>query len=521
MQQMIKKTIILHLFLFVLLKGLTVIAQKSNAYYLIDTVNFHTLQPSDRTLLSEYLPKIHEEKQDSLKIRLINEMYNSMSENDVWIDYARFMYQLAQQSKEIKQELKRDASINFFHDYGYYFDYIGNFDSSLYYYQKSYELAKPKNDIASNIAILRSIGAIQRYMGKYKDAIATFNEALYYTKQINDSSEIGFILLNLGKLNASIKEEEAAFNYIYESLKIRRKLKNKKNIAVSVSDLASMLDDFPDSVEKAMQFYKEAITLSKEVNNEELLCSIYNNIGAYHSNIGQYDSALFYQKNALEIAEKINFKSGYITMLSNIGKSYFQLNKLKEALEYGTKSMELAEKTQSAKTMKGPTILMYRIHKELGAYEKALYYYEKYIEARDIIQNEDNEKAAVRQQTQYEFEKAQLIKEQQEQEQERKEREEKERRDNIQYSMIFLGILLVFGSILGLGFIKVSPKFAEGLIFFAFLIFFEFCLVLLDPIIDDWSGGEPIYKLLFNAILAGAIFPLHAFFEKKLKTKII
>ena len=66
-----------------------------------------------------------------------------------------------------------------------------------------------------------------------------------------------------------------------------------------------------------------------------------------------------------------------------------------------------------------------------------------------------------------------------------------------------------------------SEKFAEGLIFFTFLLFFEFCLVLLDPLIEDWSGGEPLYKLLFNAILAGAIFPAHAFFENTLKNRLL
>ncbi|MBL4624779.1 MAG: hypothetical protein JKY42_06530 [Flavobacteriales bacterium] len=66
-----------------------------------------------------------------------------------------------------------------------------------------------------------------------------------------------------------------------------------------------------------------------------------------------------------------------------------------------------------------------------------------------------------------------------------------------------------------------SEGVAEGLIFFTFLLFFEFCLVLLDPFIDEWSSGERLYKLLFNGVLAAAIFPLHAFFEATLKKTLI
>ena len=52
-------------------------------------------------------------------------------------------------------------------------------------------------------------------------------------------------------------------------------------------------------------------------------------------------------------------------------------------------------------------------------------------------------------------------------------------------------ILVVFGLVLSLGVVKVSPKVAEGLIFFAFLILFEFLLVLSDPYVDSVTGGAP------------------------------
>ena len=99
--------------------------------------------------------------------------------------------------------------------------------------------------------------------------------------------------------------------------------------------------------------------------------------------------------------------------------------------------------------------------------------------------------------------------------------EQTNRRDNLQYSIMLVGILAVFGFILSLGRISVSPKFAEGLIFFAFLLFFEFLLVLTDPYVDNITNGEPMYKLLVNAVLAGLIFPAHAFFERMLKEKLV
>ncbi|MBN4081768.1 hypothetical protein JYU23_01425, partial [bacterium AH-315-C07] len=61
----------------------------------------------------------------------------------------------------------------------------------------------------------------------------------------------------------------------------------------------------------------------------------------------------------------------------------------------------------------------------------------------------------------------------------------------------------------------------EGFVFFAFLLFFEFMLVLLDPFIEQWTGGEPMWKLVMNAGLAAIIFPLHSELGGYLKRKII
>ena len=72
-----------------------------------------------------------------------------------------------------------------------------------------------------------------------------------------------------------------------------------------------------------------------------------------------------------------------------------------------------------------------------------------------------------------------------------------------------------------LGRLSIPIRLAEGLIFFTFLLFFEFTLVLLDPFIEMYSSGAPAMKLLFNAVLAALIFPLHSFFEGRIKGRLL
>jgi len=116
-----------------------------------------------------------------------------------------------------------------------------------------------------------------------------------------------------------------------------------------------------------------------------------------------------------------------------------------------------------------------------------------------------------------------------EEEQAQKEAAAKLRRDNLQYSGILIFLVLLFTLVTvvipsrrrrrGIS-RNIPPRLIEGMIFFSFLLFFEFTLVLLDPYIEQYSSGAPAIKLGFNALLAALIFPLHSMFENKLKKRI-
>jgi len=212
---------------------------------------------------------------------------------------------------------------------------------------------------------------------------------------------------------------------------------------------------------------------------------------------------------------------GLSNVLSNMGHTNLKLGKTEEALAQGIRSLEIAEEIAYPLHIERAALLLHRVYKAKSNYEPALLMYELYIKMRDSVKNEENQKAVIRQETKYEFEKAQLVKEQEVKEMQRLEDERTDRRDNLQYSVVLICLLVIGGLVAMLGRLSLSERMTEGLIFFAFLIFFEFLLVLADPYIEGWSGGAPGIKLLFNAGIAAFIFPLHAFFEGKLKKRLV
>ncbi len=225
-------------------------------------------------------------------------------------------------------------------------------------------------------------------------------------------------------------------------------------------------------------------------------------------------------------------KHGIAVSLNNIGIIELRRGALAQALKNVTQGLLIAREIGSVHLISANAGILSKVAKIQGdrttdpvlrqaRYKEALEMYELHIQMRDSIKNEETLKATIRQQTKYEFEKVQLVKEQEEKERSRIEAEVTSRRDNLQYSVILIALLVLFGGVMSLGFVKVSPRMAEGIIFFSFLILFEFLLVLADPYIDNWSGGAPGFKLLFNAGIAALIFPAHAFFESRLKGRLV
>jgi len=253
------------------------------------------------------------------------------------------------------------------------------------------------------------------------------------------------------------------------------------------------------------------------------------NIGAIYKNQGDNQMGLKYYFKSLKIREEIGWKKGVAVSLMNIGILYLKKQDLKKAEEYATKAMDLSTELGYPELIKSSAFVLNTIYRKQDLWEKALQMYELHIQMRDSIMNEETQKATIRQQTKYEFEKAQLIKDQEKKEEKRKMEEAQSRRDNLQYSVIIIVIVALFLSLLSVRPLgaclpdrqAVRPVVAEGLVFFVFLIFFEFLLVLADPYIENWSGGAPGIKLLFNAGIAALIFPMHAFFESKLKGRLV
>ena len=418
----------------------------------------------------------------------------------------------------------------------------GNDSIALNYFQKALYYFEKNQDLSNTSAAYTNIGYIYIQQGNIIKALQFWGKSLEIDEKIGDNEGLANTLLNIGSIYEKQGDTSQAMDFYFKAYYLLEKMDDKMGLAYATNNIGILYSNLSykskesnnrDSLQNlTILYFEKSLNYATTINNKKMISLVLSNLGNFmyrnalnenKTNIKDslLEQSLNYQYKALQLREEISEKLGVSNSLISIGQVLYQQNKLSDAKSNGLKSLKIAKELGYPLQIKNSSYLLYDIAKKENNWVEALKMYELAVLYKDSILNSENKKAVLMQQTKYEFEKEQILKIQHEKEILELAEAQKERKNNLQYSIIFIVILVVFALVLNVGYINVSPLFAEGLIFFAFLIFFEFCLVLLDPYIDEWSNGEPIYKLIFNGILASAIFPLHAFFERRLKNRLI
>lgn len=364
------------------------------------------------------------------------------------------------------------------------------------------------------------LGYLYNKKGLVEQAIENYNKCLLIYERDNFKPGLAIMLTNLGILYKKNKDYDRALELYQRCLKLDEELKNIEGYTVTLNNIGKIYAE-QKKYEQAVDYFEKCITLNDQVDYKEGIASAYKNLGMVYLAVKDTQNAMIKFIDADKLYHQIKDKEGMASVAINLGYLYLGRKKYPSVLELGYKSFDFGNQMGYPERIRDASLLLYNTYKILHNTDSALRYHEIYMVMKDSVSNNEIKKATIRQQANYDFEKEQILKERELAKAMEAEERKRERRDNMQYIIILMVLILVFGLVLSFGFIKVSPKLAEGLIFFAFLILFEFLLVLTDPYVDGIAKGAPGIKLLLNAGLAAMIFPAHAFFEKTLKLKLI
>ncbi|MFH1319272.1 MAG: tetratricopeptide repeat protein [Bacteroidota bacterium] len=429
----------------------------------------------------------------------------------------------------------------------------GDYAKALEYYTRSMKIDEEIGDRNGEAICHLNMGIIHDDQGNYDKALENYFMALRIFEDIPNKKGIAVSRNNIGLIYMNRKNYDKALDNFRYSLVIRKDIGDKNGMASSYNNIGIIFEK-QEKYDLAIENYFEAVKIMKESGDSRGLASCYNNVASIYakhvfsgdptlisgfisgiknlkgfndvndtskSTLTLHEEALRYQWEALAIQEEIDDKRGMTYSLNGMGKIYNWLGDAEKAIQSHLRSSEIAEGIGAKRELQNAYGGLAEAYSTANDHTKAYRYIQMSSDLKDTLFNEEKSKEIGKLEAGYEMEKK-LAEEMAEAETKVKAEAEKQNRKNLlQYSGIFIFIVMLFVGVFMLGKYTIPIRFAEGIIFFTFLLFFEFTLVLLDPYIELYSSGAPAIKLAFNAVLAALIFPLHSFFEGTLKSKIL
>ena len=233
---------------------------------------------------------------------------------------------------------------------------------------KSHDAAsETRENISGKAQSLGNLGVVYSMQGDTSNARVYFFESLEMSKSISDVSGIGTQLSNIGLIYFNIGEYKKAMPYYQEAYSMHLKAGNLQNAAITLSNIGN-LHGASGGFDEALEVFKEGRKISEQIGDTEMISHFISSIGSVYFSKEDYSLALKYKKEAKGIIENVGMFEGV------------------EAI-----SRDLHE-----------------VYKAMGNYENALKEFEYSIIIRDSMRREENQRASLRQEYEYNYEKQAL-----------------------------------------------------------------------------------------------------------------
>ncbi len=322
------------------------------------------------------------------------------------------------------------------------YKYIGEIDSSLFYFEKSYEEFSNFDNKKGMSKINFDLAGIYRIQGKSELAIENYEKALIYFTEINNSLYIAFTLNNIAVVYQMQGRLTEAIQYYYKILELFEKENNRGGLISAHNNIGIILE-IQKKYDEAILNYEKSLEISTELNRFFDMVNTMSNISNIYIHQAKHDKALLLLKQSIEINIKSNNPVGeannymqicelycntenydsakiYIDKSKKLNKELkdkileykilyygasidYSENKIEKALEKALDAHDMIIKVGDVEKQRQVNFLICKLYEANNNYEKSLFYYKKYKQYSDSITKNDNLKKTELIQAEYEY----------------------------------------------------------------------------------------------------------------------
>lgn len=416
---------------------------------------------------------------------------------------------LAAHSEEAEQLLLARKNLG-----GFYIQFQ-KFDSAKFHLDAGMKIELKDSLVASRASLYINSGVCAERMGYLTSAYQYHLNAMYICEFLGDSLKKAKVLLNL----ANIDHEFERFNLAIKRLEQAIRLGGSSIYwyATALGNLGACHYENGDTAQ-AEENYFASIETARANNNYVILSRSLVNLGYLELEAKNYAEAERLINEALKLSKDNYFGERVVDCHSKLGDLYREKSQHNKAIEQYKMALNHVDRNTEDELSIWQNLALSL--KAKGRFEEAYYFLDLCFGVSDSLEGRDQLFRIADLERQHEETIALMERKRLEEERLRIATEKSRRRNTLQYSGMLIFIIGILTLLLFSGKLTLPTRMVEGGVIFAPLIVFEFLMVLFDPYIEKYTGGEPAYSLLINAGLALLILPLHGLLERELNERL-
>ena len=320
----------------------------------------------------------------------------------------------------------------------------GDYENASTSFNRTLKIFEELNDKEGMANALGNLGLVYKNQGDLTKAIRFYERSIALNESVGNEVGVSNNLKNIARIDASRGNLAQAITYYRKSLKIEEQIGNDKGVAMTLNGIASIYE-LQNDYSNALRHYQKSHELSKGIEDKYGMLAPLHNMGNIFAQQGKLDSALFFYEKSFTIANEIDdlkseaasletiatiylekkneklaidyYEKGLSiakqlgdatiisTCLNGLGNVYFRQGKATAAISYYTEALDWSYKSENPTKISAAANSLYLSYKAVGNGKKALENYEVYVQMRDSLLSEENQREVIRQEYKYDYEK--------------------------------------------------------------------------------------------------------------------
>jgi signal transduction histidine kinase len=275
-----------------------------------------------------------------------------------------------------------------------------NYDTAMDYFIQSLVVSDSLDHPSGKIFAYLAISDAFEEVSNYDKSLQFLEKAFELSSKISDATIHILVLNELGKINALTNNNEEAYQNYSEVLKLEETLFQPSIKADALFHLAKLHDKNGEQ-EKSIALHKNALAIWRSLGNRLQEGRLLNEIGGVYERMKNLERALANYTAAQEVYQIIDQKRGIAESYNNIGALYYQQKEIQKAIENLNLGLAAGHSSQTKDPVRRSYEYLSLCFEAQGNYQKALEYKDSFLAMNDFIQKEESDQKLLEAQNRY------------------------------------------------------------------------------------------------------------------------